>query len=447
MTITELRTLIASLMAKAQVLTDKATAEERELTDEEVAEVDAILTEHDETKVKLEAAERRARTIDRVAALATPAPSGRQVPPAAPANVDPARIIVSDPREADACHGYSDVRIFLNDVLIQGTGAPEPQALQGLRINAAAGSDEAGLYADPYGGYLVPEGFLPQLRMIAPEADPMGSAVTSIPMSTGKVSFPARVDKAHSTSVSGGLTVSRRAEADTSASSRIQFERVSIEALSLFGISYATEELLADSPISFVALLEQGFRDEFQAAIINERINGTGVGQMLGVLNSGALLSITKETNQVADTITYQNLIKMYARLWGKGRGIWLVNHNTLPQLMQITLDVGTAGVAMWNTSIVPGVPSTLIGLPVIPTEYTKTVGDKGDIILGDWSQFIEGTRAGITGAESIHVRFTVNERAFRFAMRIGGTPWWSSKLTPKNGDTMSPFVVLDARA
>lgn len=447
--IKRLRTLLAELMAKTKAITDKALAEERDTTDEETEKVEGFLAVIDTAKADLDKAESKAKTLARVAALSAPAPSGIPTPRLQPQGTDPVRVqVVGATRDRDTCHGYATPREFLNDVFTMAMTKREPEALRGLRISATAGSDEAGEYADPYGGYLVPEGFIPQLRMTSPEADPMGSAVTTIPMATGSVSFPARVDKTHSSSVSGGLRVYRRAEADTSASSRTEFEKIRIDATGLFGISYATEELIADSPISFIALLEQGFRDEFQSVIVNERLNGTGVGQMTGILNSGCVVSVAKETSQVAKTIVYENIVNMYSRLWGKDRGIWLVNHDCLPQLMQMTQSVGTGGVPVWQNSAIPGTPNTLIGLPVIMTEYTKTIGTVGDIILGNWSQYIQGVRSTLTGAESVHVRFTTAERCFRFMMRIGGACWWRSALTPKNSTTtLSPFVTLATRA
>jgi len=323
--------------------------------------------------------------------------------------------------------------------------AAESDSLKKMR--AAVGGDEHSTFSDPYGGFLVPEAFLPNLRMITAEADPLAGRVTSIPMTAPSISFPARVDKSHSTSVSGGLRVYRRAEADTSSSSRTEFEKITLTANGLMGVSFATEELLNDSPISFAALVAQGFRDEFASKIIDERINGTGAGQFTGVLNAACTISVAKETGQAASTIVYANIIKMYARLWGKGNGIWLVNHNCLPQLMQLTQDVGTGGIPVWQASAIPGTPGTLIGLPVVATEYTKTLGTVGDIILGNWSQYIEGTRQTLTGAESIHVRFVNAETTFRFMMRNDGGPWWRSALTPKNGDSLSPFVTLATRA
>ena len=47
----------------------------------------------------------------------------------------------------------------------------------------------------------------------------------------------------------------------------------------------------------------------------------------------------------------------------------------------------------------------------------------------------------------SPHVRFTTDELSFRLRVRMDGQPLLSSAITPVNGDTLSPFVTLAARA
>ena len=75
-------------------------------------------------------------------------------------------------------------------------------------------------------------------------------------------------------------------------------------------------------------------------------------------------------------------------------------------------------------------------------------MGDAGDLILAVWSEYLEGIYQAMNMAESIHVRFVENERAFRFTMRCGGAPWWRTALTPhKSAATLTPYVRINARA
>lgn len=310
-----------------------------------------------------------------------------------------------------------------------------------------AGSDEQSEYNDPLGGFLIPEGFLPGPLQISAENDPIAGRVRRIPMGTPVVRVNARVDKNHTSSVSGGLRVYRRAESGTVTASKMSVEQIRLEADSLMGVSYASEELLADSPVSVAALLEAGFGQEFGAKLIDERLNGTGVGEFLGIMKSPALVTIAKESGQTADTINYTNLIKMRARCWGYSNAVWLANYDTIPQLAVMNVALGTGGVLLWIPSSREDIPDMLMGRPLIFTEYCSTLGDLGDIVLANWGEYLEGTLQGPTGAESVHVRFLENERTFRFSLRNAGAPWWSSALTPKRGSTLSPFVTLAERA
>jgi HK97 family phage major capsid protein len=88
------------------------------------------------------------------------------------------------------------------------------------------------------------------------------------------------------------------------------------------------------------------------------------------------------------------------------------------------------------------------MGRPVIAAEYMDTVGDQGDIMLADLSEYQMIEKGGVQAASSIHVNFLNDETVFRFVYRVDGQPKWNSPLTPKNSAlTQSPFIVLDARA
>lgn len=430
-----------------EILQAAAQDNNRDLTDEEFASAEAkdaevaALDEQIESAKKSMATQIRERNEARVKALGQ-----RRSKPGS----SEGRVVISNPRDSwldDPKKGFRDHREFLCAVMDAGRnyGITDDKRLKYL---ATAGSDEQSTISDPYGGFLVPQGFSPNVLSVMAEADPIASRVTQIPMENAVVPINARVDKNHTTSVSGGLTVGRRAETQSATSSRMQFEQVTLNAQSLFGLAYASEELLARSPISFVAVLEAGFRDEFPAKLIDERLNGTGVGQFEGVINSDCIVSVAKETGQGADTIVYENIVKMRARCWGYGQAIWLANHDTAPQLMLLNQSVGTGGAIVWQPSAREDMPDTLLGRPLFFTEFCDTVGDTGDIVLGNWSQYLEGTLTPMQQAESMHVRFENHERTFKFWIENDGRCWWRSALTTKySSNTLSPFVKLDARA
>jgi len=318
----------------------------------------------------------------------------------------------------------------------------------GFRMKAAVGSDEQGEYSDTYGGFAVPTTRAPGFLQVGFEGDPTAGLTQRIPMASPHVEIMARTDKDHSTSVAGGFTVARRSETQAPTASRMSLEMVSLKATTLAGLAYVSEELLADSPQSFAALVDSGFRQQMGAVILNEKIRGLGGAQYSGVLGAPCEVHVSKETNQPADTINYKNVLNMRARCWGYGQAVWLANHDTLPELAQMSLAIGTAGSAVFVPGQFGSTPDVLLGRPIVFSEYASTLGDYGDIMLVNWSQFLEGVYQPIQSAESIHVRFLYHERTFKLWTRNCGAPWWRSALTVNKGsNSLSPIVTLNERA
>lgn len=367
---------------------------------------------------------------------------------------------IEDPKK-----GFKSPRHYLMAVMNASTGRAVAQAdaekLRFLRtqsqgFQATVGSDEQSGASDPHGGFLVPMGFSPDLLSIRSAMDPVAPLVRAVPMQTPSLALPVRADKNHSSSVSGGLTVTRRPETVAGSASRMSFEQVRLTANPLFGLAYTSEEVLTDSPISFIALLEQGFSDEFAAKLMYERLRGTGVGEFLGVINAACTVSIAKETGQAGATIVKENVDKMQAQCWAYHAAVWLANQSTVPQLKSLSQVVGTGGAPVSYYSEMPagmdenGMPKTqamLNGRPLFFTEHCSALGTVGDLVLGVWSEYLEGTYQPLQSAESIHVRFVNHERAFKFWLRNDGRPWWSTYITPVNGSNLSPFLTLATRA
>jgi HK97 family phage major capsid protein len=358
----------------------------------------------------------------------------------------------NDLKKDDPKRGFKNHIEFFNDVIRSGMNGMNPEKMsEHLRACFnTVGSDEARTNSNPDGGFLIPPAFLSGLLT----TDPMGEQIDSgaltrkIPMESQVVYLNARVDKNHANSVSGGVRVYRRAETATVTESKVAYEQIKLEANSLMGLSYATEEILARSPISFAALLQTSFADEKISKLNEERLRGTGVDEFMGVLNSPALIEVAKVSNQTADTINGTNLLAMRARAWRYGQCVWMANQDTLTQLMAAHI----AGTTSDNYLFAPGngtdKPDTLLGRPVIFDENMATLGDKGDIALVNWNEYLEGMLGGASFMESMHVRFVYNERAFRFTVYNDGQPWWKSPLTTKHSAvTLSPFVTLAARA
>lgn len=249
---------------------------------------------------------------------------------------------------------------------------------------------------------------------------------------------------------SGGVQSAWTGEAVLNADSKPKFRQIEMKLNKLTGLCYATDELAADAG-ALEAAIGQAFKDELEFRIVDSVINGTGVGQPLGILSSGCLTTVDAVGGQGADTIMFENIVAMWSRMIpsSRSKAVWLINSDILPQLFTMSLSVGTGGVPVYQPANgAAGQPfNTLLGQPVIAIEQCQTLGDVGDIILADLSNYIFIHKGGLKTDMSIHLRFAYSEQAFRFVYRCDGQPVLGSEITPANGtNTMSHFVTLAAR-
>ena len=138
------------------------------------------------------------------------------------------------------------------------------------------------------------------------------------------------------------------------------------------------------------SIVNSGFKKEFDFKIQDGIINGTGAGQLAGIISSGSLVTVSKEVGQAGGTVVAENIVKMYSRLFAASRktAMWLVNQNVEPELFLMSLSVGTGGSSVYMP---PGGISaspfgSLLGIPVRAIEQSSSVGTVGDIMLCDFS-------------------------------------------------------------
>jgi len=111
---------------------------------------------------------------------------------------------------------------------------------------------------------------------------------------------------------------------------------------------------------------------------------------------------------------------------------------------------VGTGGqlVPMYQQQFYQGVmQATLNGFPCFTIEQSAALGDKGDISLADFGQYITANMGDINEAMSIHVEFINDQNTYRFIYYFDGQPKLKSAITPYKGTaTVGPFISVNAR-
>jgi HK97 family phage major capsid protein len=211
----------------------------------------------------------------------------------------------------------------------------------------------------------------------------------------------------------GGIQSYWKAEGALKVASQPKFRQMELNLHKLIGLCYATDELLSDAAV-LEKVVRQGFEDEIGFKVDDGIINGTGAGQPLGIMNSGALVTVDAQVGQDPDTVVTENLLDMYARMPARNRknAAWYINQSIEPQLYAMSLAVGAGGGPVYmpsgNLSVQPY--ATLFGRPVIAIEQASPLGDLGDILFADMSQYILADKGGISSDMSIHVNFLYDE-------------------------------------
>lgn len=324
-------------------------------------------------------------------------------------------------------------------------GSEKLDAIKANGMSEAVSSD---------GGYLVQTDFSAELLKPIYELGAIASRVdrTTVSAASNGMTFNAVDETSRATgSRYGGVQAYWLAEAGTKTASKPKFRQVELKLKKLIGACYATDELLADAA-ALQSVISESFRNEFTFMVEDAFFNGDGVGKPLGIMNSGALIPVAKESGQAADTIVAENIMKMWARMAAPMRAgaAWYINQDVEPQLFSLSLAVGTGGIPVYMPANgLAGAPyGTLMGRPVLPVEYAGTVGDLGDIVFANFGAYKAIDKGSMTGESSIHVQFLTDETTFRFVYRVDGQPKWNSAVTPfKGSNTQSPFIALAERA
>ena len=304
------------------------------------------------------------------------------------------------------------------------------------------------------GAFALEPDFAGRIFETAVETGQILSRVNMLPVNGSGVKWMDVDESSVATTVYGGVIAYWAAEAGTVTASKPKLAKKSMDLEKLMAIAYATDELSEDT-----AFISSWYNESFAIAVDRQAeiaiINGSGAGVPLGILKAPCLVTVNKESGQTTDTIIYDNVLKMWARMPGMKRrnAVWLVNPDAETQLAKMAMTIGTGGVPVYLPAgglSVDGY-SNLFGRPVIPTDCCQALGDKGDIILCDLNDYMMIRKAGNDGGMkfdvSMHVQFLYAENTYRIIFRCNGMPKKSTATTIKNSSNQrGSFITLQAR-
>lgn len=317
------------------------------------------------------------------------------------------------------------------------------------RLQAAATGMGTAVPAD--GGFAVPQEVAPGIERAMYDQGDLLSRVDARTVTGDSIAYNV-VDESSRADGSrqGGVRHYWVDQGTAATASAPKLARVELKLRKVGCLGYMTDELVSDAA-ALGGELQAMFSEELVFGVEDAITEGNGSGQPLGYLSAPCLVSVSKETSQAAATINTTNLSKMWARMRSRDKrdAVWLINGDCGPQLDELTLPAGTAGLQPRFVNYNAEGILTIKGRPVVETEYNATVGTVGDIVLINLKRYRLIRKGGVDQASSIHVRFTQGEQTFRAFYRCDGQMMPRAALTPFKGssNTLSPVVVLATRS
>lgn len=448
--IEEMRKSKAALLEDAKAIMAKADADKREQTDDESAQLENLTAQARAMGEEIEKAQHRqdARAAAQAEVEAARQPEPRRTTEALPG----APMVAREGFLKDPTRGFRSLGDFALAVKSAGPeGVTTDARLRSLA--AATGLNQA---VGAEGGFAAPPSFANSIwdGLNTGDGAMLLDLVDRYDVQGESLTLPAVNETSRANgSRYGGVRHYWLAEAGQLTASKPALRNVKVEPHQLGVLVYSTDKLLRNAP-ALGQYLTRAAIGEIRFACNDAIVNGSGAGQPKGLLTSGSIVSVAKETSQAAATVVTENLVKMLARIHpnSRQRVRWLANIDVEPQLMLCSISIrNVAGSDNVGGSTVPVYnpqAGTLLGRPIDFVEGCATLGTVGDILAWDPMGYVAGVQGTVEEAMSIHLRFDYAETAFRFLFAVDGQPWLASALTPFKGtNTLTTHVSLATRS
>lgn len=298
---------------------------------------------------------------------------------------------------------------------------------------------------DSQGGFLCPVQYLDDIYGYKCEE----SIVRPRAITSGMISDTQRGPKTVETDRSSGVMfggisyawVKEREDLEVK-KSKPKLGQLELTAHKLIATFWVTNELIEDS-INFTKFIKNTFSRGMAFIQDDAFVNASGVGSIMGILNSNALIPVPR---QIANQVNMMDLARMARRLtpesWQSKSAVWMINQNVISEIFEINAAGGNpAATILLNDR-------KLFGLPVFVSSTCPSLGTLGDVILVDWSYYLIADRE-LRIAASQHqdvssAGWKTDETLFRLVARLDAQPIVDAPILPRRGSrTVSPFIAL----
>lgn len=413
MTLEQLRAKRAEAIANMEKLNTTALNENRDFTAEEQSQYDSLNAEQERLKAQATRVEAQEKLNAEMSA-----------PTTKPIHA-PAVVSMKDNEILDET-GFESLGEFMGAVK-----AGSDSRLEYVAQSAGTGSE---------GGFLIPKQFGEMIAAFTPETSIVRPRATVIPSGNfpdAAISFPA-LDQSGDKGVYSGVVTTWVEEGAEIDETGFSLREIELKSKAIAGFIPFSNKLLRNAAAASTMgtmLMSQAIAKAEDDAFIA----GNGVGKPLGFLNHKSTKAVNRDT---ADTVKFIDLANMVQSSKGDMKE-WVIS-----QTLYSTIRTMQDGAGQYIFSdAAAGMPAVLLGYPVRWSERTAVKGSKGDVMLLDLSYYYIKDGSSMVLSASEHVKFTQDKTLFKIVSNVDGQSALNDKLKLENGETVSPFVVLDVPA
>lgn len=300
--------------------------------------------------------------------------------------------------------------------------------------------------SDPEGGYLVPEEFKDELLRVASEDGIVRSGATVLPASGEHPDTAVNIPVLNQAGASekdffSGVWFTWSEEGADKTNKEISIDSVKLEPH-----EYNAYAVLTDKLIRNASAIETYVKQVYSRAQIAFEdyyfLRGTGVGQPLGIINSPAYYTVTRNT---AVTVVWADIQGIMSHILPGCNPIWIISRTLLGAVMGMADAAGNSIFIQGDAT--KNIPDRLCGYPIRWTFRVPSAGTRGDISLVDRAYYLIKDGFGPAFDFSKHVYFLKNKSVLKMFGNVDGQPWLNGTITAEDGTTeVSPFVGLSTK-
>ena len=299
------------------------------------------------------------------------------------------------------------------------------------------------------GGYTIPIGFLPEVTSVQGYEPVVTNTCRNIPVDgTDVVEVPYLDQSSQPTggnsSFYGGVRVFYASEIEAAQKANFALKMCKFELNRIVAYAQASQHLLATSPITIMAMLNDNFSGAYYQRVEYDALNGDGIGKPFGFLGSSAAKSVSRTTSS---HFTFADAANMVAALIPNRNGArrrWLMHPTVMGDLYNMQ---SGNGALIWaqNARDAQNVQPMLLGIPVYFTENLPALASAKSVVLADLDFYGFAQRGTPVISTSEHLKFLESEIVFKIEHWIDAKPMVNNVFTLADGtSTLAPFVYLN---